>query len=273
MENNKIKISVIMSVFNGERYLRESVRSILDQSFKNFEFIIVNDGSIDKSGEILSDLAAGDSRIKIITNVTNIGLTKSLNKAINIAGGEYIARQDSDDISLLQRLEKQVVFLEGHPEIKILGTCGYAVNNDRKILRKENLPLSSKKIKKSVIKRNPFIHTSVMIKKEIIDKIGGYNEDFKVIQDYELWFRILRIAEGKNLPLFLVEKRYQPEMVSFKKNKEQIKQEILLKKEMIKRGDYSRLCYFYVFKSYFSLWCPFFLKRFINKYLRRKGMI
>lgn len=268
----KYKVSVITAVFNGQKYVDESIKSILEQTFLDFEFIIVDDGSTDKTKEILENWAKKDSRIKIIVNSENIGLTKSLNKAINIVKGEYIARQDADDISLPQRLEKQVIFLENNSEVKILGTFGYAINKEGKILRKEVLPISSQKIKKALIKRNPFIHTSVMIKKEIIDKLGGYNENFKFIQDYELWFRILKVAKGENLPLFLVKKRYQPEMISFKNNKEQLKQRVALLKEVIRRGDYPKFCYFYLLRSYFSLVCPSFLKIFINKYIFRRGV-
>ena len=208
-----------MAVFNGQKYVEEAIRSILAQSFKNFEFIIVDDGSTDGTKEILIDWAKKDARIKIISNSVNIGLTKSLNRAIKIVQGEYIARQDADDISLPERIEKQVVFLKNHPEIKVLGTFGYAINKEGKILREEILPVSPQNIKNVLIKRNPFIHSSVMINKEIMDKVGGYNEDFTVIQDYELWFRILRDEKGENLPFFLVKKRYQPEMISFKKNR------------------------------------------------------
>ena len=257
--------SVIMTVFNGEKYLEESVESILGQTYENFEFIIVDDGSFDKTSEILEHYSKKDARIKIIANNQNIGLAKSLNKAIEAAQGKYIARQDADDISLPQRLEKQVEFLESHPEIKILGTYAYLIANGAETLGKEIVPTSSKVIKETLIKRNPFIHSSIMIKKEIIDKIGGYNEEFKTTQDYELWFRVLKISEGENLPIFLVKKRYHPEMISFKKNKEQLKRTIFLKREAIKRGDYPKFCYIFLLRDYFSLKCPLFLKKYISK--------
>ena len=265
-----MKISVIMSVYNEEKYVQESIESILSQSFKDFEFIIVNDGSFDRTEEILKDWAKKDSRIKIITNEKNIGLTKSLNKAIKIAQGKYIARQDADDISLFQRLEKQVEFLERNPGIKILGTFGYLITQNKDVLGKEIVPVSSQAIKKALIKKNPFMHNSIMIEKETLDKVGGYNEKFIVVQDYELWFRILRIAEGENLPLFLVKRRYRPEMISLKKNKEQLKYMLLLQKQAIKRGDYSKLCYIYFLKSFFSSKCPLSLKIFLKRYFSKK---
>lgn len=254
-----------MSVFNCQDYVGEAVESILSQTFKNFEFIIVDDGSSDGTREILLDWAQKDSRVKILTNPENIGLTKSLNRAIKMAQGKYIARQDADDISLPQRLEKQISFLEKHPKIKLLGTFWYLIDKGGRVLAEKTLPVSTRIIKKALIKTNPFIHTSVVINKELLDNIGGYNENFKVIQDYELWFRIARIAEVENLPLFLVKRRYHPKMISVKRDKEQLRCEISLKKEVIKRGDYPKLCYIYLLRSYFSLKCPPFLKRFFKK--------
>ena len=259
----ELLISVIMSVFNEEKYLQESIESILNQTYKDFEFIIVNDGSFHGTGEILRSYK--DPRIRLINNEKNIGLTKSLNKAIKIAQGEYIVRQDADDISLPQRLEKQVEFLEKNPEIKVLGTFGYKIDKYGDILTKQTLPISSKQIKKTLIKRNPFVHTSVMIEKEIINRIGKYNEKFRTSQDYELWFRILRIAKVANLPLFLVKKRYHKDMVSLKKDKNQLKYTLFFRKQAIKRGDYSRFCYVYFLKPYLSLKCPLFFKKILWK--------
>lgn len=270
---NFSRISIIMSVFNEERYLEESIKSILNQTYKDFEFIIVDDGSFDRTPEILKNWAKRDPRIKTITNEKNIGLTKSLNKAIKMAQGQYIARQDADDISLPQRLEKQIEFLENHPEIKILGTFAYLIAQKAEILGKEIVPVSFQAIKKTLIKKNPFIHTSVIIEKEIIDRIGEYNERFKTSQDYELWFRILRVAKGENLPLFLVKKRYQAEMVSLNRSKEQLKYTLFFRKQAIKKGDYSRLCYVYFLKPYFSLKCPLFLKKFLRRYFFKKRNI
>lgn len=267
------KISVIMAVFNGEKYLQESIESILNQTYKDFEFIIVDDGSFDRTPEILKDWTKRDSRIKIIANEQNIGLTKSLNKAIKTAQGKYIARQDADDVSLLQRLEKQIEYLENHPEIKVLGTFSYAINKKGDILGKNTLPVSFSEIKKNLIKKNPFIHSSVMIEREALNKFGLYNEKFRTGQDHELWFRILKNVKGENLPLFLLKKRYLPDMISINKEKEQLKCLLFLRKEAIKRGDYSKICYIYLLRPYLSLKCPLFLKKFLRKYFLKSKKI
>jgi len=262
-----------MSVFNGEDFLRESIESILNQTFKDFEFIIVDDGSTDGTKRILSEYREKDSRIEIIINEKNIGLTKSLNKALKMTKGEYIARHDADDISLSQRFEKQIEFLQNNPDVKILGTYAHIISQNKKLLKKEILPTSDLEIRKLLIKRNSFVHSSIMIKKEIFDRVGLYNEQFKTTQDYELWFRALKISKGANLPLFLVEKRYLPEMVSLRKEKTQLKNTLILQNQAIKKGVYSRFCYIYSLRPYVSLKCPLFFKKFLRKHILKSKAI
>lgn len=181
----KPQVNVIMSIYNGEKQLRESIESILNQTFTDFEFIIVNDGSTDGSLEIIESYI--DSRIQIIDNEENIGLTKSLNKAIKKARGKYIARQDADDISLPTRLELQHEYLEKHPEVALLGTGIYVINEMGDEIEKRIMHPNPKK---SLLNGNRFIHGSVMFRKSVIDEIGAYNETLKYAQDYELWLRM-----------------------------------------------------------------------------------
>jgi len=194
------KISVIMSVYNGEKYLRESVESILNQTFTSFEFIIVNDGSTDSSLDIIRSY--DDDRIRLIDNEQNIGLTKSLNKALRFAGGEYIARQDADDVSLPNRLERQVNYLEKHPEVAVLGTSVYLIDEDGKTTTKV-VALAGPTLK-DLHKGNQFTHGSVMFKKDIVAELGGYNESLRYVQDYELWLRLAKKHHIGNLrePLY-----------------------------------------------------------------------
>jgi glycosyltransferase involved in cell wall biosynthesis len=262
-----------MSVFNGEKYLKESIESILKQTYSDFEFIIVNDASQDGTGEILLEYQKKDNRIKIINNQTNIGLTKSLNKALKIAQGEYIARQDDDDLSLPERFEKQTEFLKKNPEIKMLGTFAHSINNKGDILREEKFPISNEEIRKAFIKRNQFIHGSVMIEKKALSKIGFYNEDFQTSQDYELWFRFLRKFKSANLPLFLVRKRYLKDMVSLEKEKTQIENGFFLKKKAIRMGEYSKLCYFYFLRIWLSSKCPLLIKKFLRKHVLKSKSV
>jgi len=187
-------ISVIMSVYNAEKYLEKAIKSILTQSYHNFEFIIINDKSNDNSSDIISKYADQDQRIKYIENKKNRGLTYSLNKALEFAQGEYIARMDADDISTPDRLEKQANYLKKNKELSLIGTSAYNIDEKGNIIAERNVPLKYEDIKKNINLVNPIIHPSVMFRKKDILAIGGYNEKFKKVQDYELWFRI--IANG-----------------------------------------------------------------------------
>ncbi|MBA7489541.1 hypothetical protein ES702_00075 [subsurface metagenome] len=195
MPNNP-KITVVMPVYNGEKYLKEAIESILNQTFTDFEFIIINDGSTDSSFEIIQNYE--DERIKIINNEKNIGLTKSLNKALKVARSEYIARQDADDVSLPNRFERQTRYFEKYPELALVGTSIYEIDENGNTIGK-NIALTNPGIK-NLLRGNKFTHGSVMFKKKVIDRLGGYNESLKYAQDYELWLRIAKHYEVRNLP-------------------------------------------------------------------------
>jgi len=210
------RISVIMSVYNGEKYLREAIDSILNQTFPDFEFIIVNDASTDSSLKIIQSYH--DKRIRVIENEENIGLTKSLNKAIKKARGEYIARQDADDISLLNRFEEQLRYLEQHPEVSLLGTSIYRIDSGGDVTGKR-IALA-KPTTKDMFKGNQFSHGSVMFKRQVIDNVGGYNELFRYVQDYELWLRIAKHYEVRNLTRILYKLRSHDRNVRFTNGEE-----------------------------------------------------
>jgi len=182
-----LKISVIMAVFNGEKNIAAAIESILNQTYKDFEFIIVDDGSNDRSYEIIKNYADKDDRIKIIRNNSNTGLTKSLNKAITQAKGEFIARQDDDDISLPSRLELQVNFLEQNPEYSFCGCNGIIKQNGVELLEY----FDYNEIKQNLITKNCFAHPSIVIRKTMFEKFGNYDEKYLYGQDYELWCRLI----------------------------------------------------------------------------------
>ena len=213
---NKPKISVIMSIYNGEKYLKAAIESILAQTFTNFEFIIVNDGSTDSSLEIIQSY--NDERIKIINNEKNIGLTKSLNKTLKVARGEFIARQDADDVSLPNRFKGQMKYFEEHPEVALLGTSIYKIDEKGGIVGK-GIALAKPGIK-DLFKGNQFNHGSVMFKKDVANDLGGYNELFGYVQDYELWLRIAKYYKVGNLTKILYKLRSHNENVGFTNREE-----------------------------------------------------
>ncbi len=195
-----VKVSVILSVYNSEDTVREMVASILAQTFTDFELIIINDGCIDRTDAILRKFE--DPRIVLVVNDRNIGLTRSLNKAIGLAQGEYLARQDADDVSMPTRFEKQVKFLDEHPDVSLLGTARATLNRNGDIIEKrvklENPQYSD------LLKRNCFVHGSVMMRRKDVVDVGGYDELFRYTQDYELWLRMAKIYTLWNLqePLY-----------------------------------------------------------------------
>ena len=195
------KVTVLMSVYNGEKYLQEAIDSILRQTFKDFEFLIINDGSTDKTGEILESY--NNPRIKIINNEKNIGLTKSLNKGLRLARGEYIARQDADDISMPERLEKEVEFLEMHQDYAVVGTFAKIINENSEILYFLERPVEDLKIREIFKKDNCIIHGSSMIRRACLSDTGFYNELIIRSQDYELWLRLSKKYRLANIPKYL----------------------------------------------------------------------
>ena len=209
-------VSVVMSVYNGERYLRESVESILNQTFTDFEFIIINDGSTDKTREILEEYAVKDKRV-ILVQQENMGLTKSLNKGIALAKGKYIARQDADDVSKPERFERQVNFMEDNLSVGLLGSLFEFIDEKGNMSGIRELPLEDKVLKERLPRINQFCHASVMIRKVALETVGVYRDFFKYAQDYDLWLRIAEEFEIKNLPDPLVSYRESEEAVSSEK--------------------------------------------------------
>lgn len=207
----QVPISVVMSVHNGERYLREAAASILDQSFTDFEFIIVDDGSTDGTGEILASLR--DPRI-VLVRQENTGTTKALNKGIALARGKYIARQDADDVSRPQRLAAQFAYMEANPEVALLGTRFEFIDQFGSVTRQGSLPLDDKTLQQRLRVINQFCHGSVLIRREALDRVGPYREFFRYAQDYDLWLRIAESYQIGNLPDYLFCYRELPQAIS-----------------------------------------------------------
>lgn len=182
-------ISILMAVYNGERFLRKTIDSILNQTYKEFEFIIIDDGSSDKTLDIIKSYK--DKRIFVHTNNVNIGQTKSLNIGLNLARGEYIARIDAGDVSLPNRLERQIEIIKSDPNISVLGTSAFRYNEYWKIIDVVHMPVSHNSILLRLLFTSPIIHISVLMKRDVILNLGGYDENFYVLADYDLWSRLL----------------------------------------------------------------------------------
>lgn len=219
------EVTILMSVYNGEKYLREAIDSILNQTFTDFEFLIVNDGSTDRTVEILRSY--DDPRIKIVDNEKNIGLTKSLNIGLRIARGEYIARMDADDVSISERLEKEIEFLNQKRNTGLVGTYYTLINDKGKVLHAVKPLTDSKELKEQLLIKNQFGHGSVMFRAECIEKVGRYREEFMSAQDYDLWLRISEVYDMANIPELLYKWRLDINSISVNRKSQQDKYALL----------------------------------------------
>jgi glycosyltransferase involved in cell wall biosynthesis len=196
MTELKPRISVLMAVYNGEKYLKEAIDSVLNQTFADFEFIIVNDGSTDSSQKIIKSYS--DPRIRLIDNEKNLGLMKSLNKGIKLANGEFIARMDGDDICFSERFEKQLKFLEKHPEIGVLGSQVVNIDQSGKELKISTKFIEPELIKWCSVFSCPLLHPTVMVRADLL-KNNLYDESYNQAEDFELWSRLLDLTSFANL--------------------------------------------------------------------------
>lgn len=226
------KVSVLMSVHNGQEYLNEAIMSILNQTFTDFEFLILNDASTDNSADIINSF--NDSRLRIIDNESNLGLTRSLLKGLALARGEYIARMDSDDISLPGRLAAQVAFLEAHPEIGICGT--WAKRIGQKAGAYLRYPVEPEVINCRLLFDSPLAHPSVMIRKDSLSSNNlNYDPQFKYAQDYDLWTRCSRHFSLANIAKVLLLYRVHSNQIGSRSLKEQTEFANLVRRRQVER--------------------------------------
>lgn len=214
------KVSILMPVYNAGQYLSEAIDSICSQSFKDWELILINDGSTDNSETIISRYS--DNRMYYIKNPVNLGLIKTLNKGIDFCGGEYIARMDADDISFPERLRKQIDFMDAHPDYLMCGTNAAVINSRGGRTGKiRNLP-DNDLLQISLLFSPSFVHPSVMIRREVLLE-NRYDEAYKHVEDYELWCRIAKHGKVANLEDELLAYRWHDSNVSVLNNEIQDK--------------------------------------------------
>lgn len=216
------RVSVLMSAYNSEKYIAEAIESVLNQTFTDFEFIIINDGSTDKTPEIISEHAKQDKRIKFIDLKKNSGLIAALNKGLDLCQGEYIARMDSDDISLPTRFAKQVKYMDEHPEC---GACSsWAEKFGPNIIKDKILTyMPTVKLMDFVIYGDRVLNPASMIRKSILDEYNiKYNPDYKYAEDYAFWVQVCKHAEIHNLQEVLLNYRWHDDNVSVTHKKAQL---------------------------------------------------
>ncbi len=193
------QVSVVLPVYNCPLYVGGAIESILRQTFEGLELIVIDDGSTDETPSVLERY--GDPRIRLLRQ-PNRGLAATLNRGIELARGPFIARQDQDDISYPERLSKQIAYLDRHPRCALVGTWAEIWRENTKTEWQHRHPASDAELKYRLLLNNPFVHSSVMMRKSALDDVGGYSVDpaRQPPEDYELWSRLARKHEVANVP-------------------------------------------------------------------------
>lgn len=183
------KVSVIMAVYNTEKYLKESIESVLNQSYKDFELIIIDDWSTDKSADVINSYAQLDCRIVFLLNEVNLWISKTRNRWLGLVKWEFVASFDSDDIAELIWLETQLNFLENNKDYSVCWACINFITKSSKKVQRLKYPENDKDIKDALYYVNPFVHSTVLIRKSCFDEVWFFNENLKNAEDLDLWFR------------------------------------------------------------------------------------
>jgi glycosyltransferase involved in cell wall biosynthesis len=265
----KPQISMILSTHNNETTIKEAVSSILMQTFRNFEFIIVNDASTDKTLQILKKIK--DRRIKIISNKKRQGLTKSLNFALKVIKTNIIARMDADDIAHPKRLKTQFDYLQKNPKIALCGSWVELIDGNDQKIKVKKFPTSSVEIKSKILKFNPFIHSSIMFKKSIVKRIGAYNNNFRFAQDYEFLLRVASKFLTSNIPRPLLKYRLPSlKSISVKNLKNQEKFALKARLLALTKYNYPKWQALFLIKPMISYLIPAKIKLSIYKFFWNK---
>ena len=215
------KVSVVMPAYNAEKYIGESIKSILNQTFIDFEFIIINDGSRDRTKEII--LSYSDDRIVYLENEINSGIVVTLNKGLEYATGEYIARMDADDIAVAERLEKQIEFMEENKDVGVLGT-GICIFGEDVQEQARVFTTNPEQLKAELIFNSCIAHPTVMMRSNILKNNGlSYDLEYAGAEDYNLWWKIAKVSRIATIPDLLVKYRIHSSQITKKKDEKYYK--------------------------------------------------
>lgn len=222
------KVSVIMPVYNSGTYLNEAIDSILNQKFEDFEFVIIDDGSTDQSQEIVKSYS--DPRIRFYVNEKNMGVAATLNRGLKLAVGEYIARMDSDDISLPDRFDKQVSYMDTHPKVAVCATGirMFGAQNGEKYFS-----TTHDQLKVDLLFNNCLAHPTVMMRRSVVGCTYRYNEEFSAMEDYALWIEVSRKYELASIKDVLLMYRIHQSQVTQNPPKNYLEQEKMLKNTLL----------------------------------------
>lgn len=228
-------VSVLMGVRDGAAWISRAVASVLAQTLTDLELVVVDDGSTDTTAALLSGVR--DPRL-VVERQARAGLTAALNRALGRARAPLIARLDADDVALPTRLERQRAFLQAHPEVGLLGTAARVVDGSDRDVEITRPPEDDTAIRRALIRRNPFVHSSVMLRRALVSSIGGYDVSFAVAQDYDLWLRLSAITRMANLAEPLVIRRLVAGRVTEARDDDRLRAEARARWRAVRAGAY-----------------------------------
>lgn len=228
-------ITVLLPAYNAAPYIEAAIQSILDQTFKNFELMVIDDGSTDETPELIQQFQ--DPRINYIRNPENLKFRATLNKGLDLIDSKYIARMDADDIAMPERLERQFAFMESHPEIGIVGTA-IEIFGQQELIK--TLPESNHEIQALCLFAAPFAHPSVMIRNSVIKQHDlKFAPNYPAIEDWELWTRLTQVTQSANLPDVLLRYRWEGQNMTVQTLGSRLERYYALYKELLNRMNIS----------------------------------
>lgn len=255
MKESAPLVSFLMSVYKeDDELLRKSIDHCMGQSYTNIELILIDDGASEENLQVIRNYQ--DERIRYFKNAVNLGLTKSLNIGLQKANGKYIARIDSDDFSLKDRILKQVEFLESNQDYILCGTQYINITKDSKKLISEKFVHDHSKLVQRMLFGNPFAHSTLFFKKAEALKIGGYCEDYRFSQDYDFVYRMSKLGKIENLTDILVERSVAADNISLKNNKDQLLCALKIRYTILRESPFSLKGWMLFFKSGLRLALP-----------------
>jgi glycosyltransferase involved in cell wall biosynthesis len=259
-------VSVLMSVHDGAPWVADAVASVLGQTDGDLELIVIDDGSTDATPARLA--AVTDPRLRV-QRQDRTGLTRALNRALGLARGGLIARLDADDWALPERLARQRAFLAAHPDVGLLGTAAREVDAAGAPVREVRPPAGDAALRRALIRANPFVHSSVMVRREVLAHAGGYDERLAVAQDYDLWMRLARLTRLANLDEVLVVRRLGPARVSVEREEDRLRTEARVRWRAVASGAYPPWCALFALRPALALAVPRPLRRALRAAVSR----
>lgn len=255
-----------MAVRDGAPWVGEAVASVLGQTASDLELIVIDDGSRDGTPALLDGVR--DARLRVERREP-AGLTVSLNRALRLARAPLVARLDADDIALPERLARQRAFMDAHRDVGVLGGGAREVDGAGHEIAVRMPPTDDAALRAALIRRNPFIHSAVMTRRDLVERVGGYDESVPVAQDYDLWMRLAPLTRLASLPEVLVVRRLLPDRVSVTRDDARLRAETRIRWRAVRRGGYPWWCAVFALRPAAALALPHPLRRGVRRALGR----